>query len=120
MKHDHRLGISSVNLVTRHLRLEPNDPEKLQAAIAEVDQLRGVDSVSFNEEKKRLDFVYDASRLCIDCVEEILIKHEVEVSHDWWTRFRQEHYRFVDQNMKDNAHHESWSCHRSSSGTNGN
>lgn len=116
MQDEHRLGVSPVNLVNRHLKLAPNDPEKLQAAIAEIDQLYGLDSISFNEKTQRLDFAYDASRLCIDCVEDILTQHAVEVSHDWWTRFKEGHYRFVDQNVKDNARHEPWSCHQSPPG----
>ena len=117
MQDEHRLGVSTVNLVKRHLKLKPSHSEKRQAAVAEIDQLYGLDSVSFNESKQRLDLAYDASRLCIDCVEDILAKHAVEVSHDWWTRFKEDHYRFVDQNVKDNARHEPWSCHQSSQGT---
>jgi len=45
-------------------------------------------------------------------VEEILTKHGIQPRHDWWTHFKEEYYRFVDQNVKDNAQHEPWSCHR--------
>ncbi|WP_176475863.1 hypothetical protein [Halomonas salipaludis] len=51
------------------------------------------------------------SRLCLDCVEDILDKYAVEISRGWWNRFKEEHYRFVDQNIKDNAKKEPWSCH---------
>jgi hypothetical protein len=54
---------------------------------------------------------YDASRLCIDHIEAILARHAIEISHGWWTRFKEDHYRFVDQNIKDNASKEPWSCH---------
>ena len=114
---EHRLGVSEINLVTRHLKLEPNDEVSIRAAVADIDQLYGLDSVTFDEKKWRLDLAYDASRVCLDCVEDILKKHAVEISHDWWTRFKEEHYRFVDQNVKDNANHEPWSCHQSPPGS---
>ena len=114
---DHRLGVSEINLVTRHLKLEPNDEVAIRAAVADIDQLYGLYGVSFDEKKWRLDLAYDASRVCLDCVEDILMKHAVEISHDWWTRFKEEHYRFVDQNVKDNANHEPWSCHQSPPGS---
>ena len=110
---EHRLGVSEVNLVTRHLGLlRPTEAEEVNSAIAEIDQLYGLDEVTFDEKSVRLDFSYDASRLCIDCVEEILTKHGIQPKHDWWTHFKEDYYRFVDQNVKENARHEPWSCHR--------
>ena len=115
---EHRLGVSEVNLVTRHLKLETvKDEQALEAAIADIDQLYGLDSVSFNADRRKLHLAYDATRLCLDCVEEILEKYALAVSHDWWTRFKEEHYRFVDQNVKDNARQEPWSCHQTPPGS---
>ena len=109
---EHRLGVSEVNLVKRHLKLEEAPLDKIQLAIEEIDKLYGMDSVSYDDTSRVLNMAYDASRLCIDGIEEILKKHGVEVSHDWWTHFKEEHYRFVDENVKDNAEHEPWSCHK--------
>ncbi|RCV89664.1 cation transporter [Billgrantia montanilacus] len=109
---EHRLGVSGVNLVMRHLKLNPVEKPSMDAAIAEIDQLYGLDSVFFDAKRRKLQLAYDATRLCLDCVEEILDKYDIEVSGDWWTRFKEEHYRFVDQNVKDNARQEPWSCHR--------
>lgn len=110
--HEHRVGVSEVNLVTRHLGLEePVDADKLESAMGEIDKLFGLDEVAFVEESARLDFSYDASRLCIQCVEDILDKYDIKIKQDWWTRFKEDYYRFVDQNVKDNAKHEPWSCH---------
>jgi len=114
---DRRLGVSEINLVTRHLKLVPCDEAAIQAAIADIDQLYGLESVSYDSRKSRLDLAYDATRICLDCVEDILRKHAVEVSHDWWTRLKEEQYRFVDQNVKDNATHEPWSCHQKTHGS---
>ncbi|MYL24328.1 cation transporter [Halomonas alkaliantarctica] len=108
---EHRLGVSKVNRVTRHLKLDTHDMEAAHAAVADIDTLYGIDSVSFDEAKRKLHLAYDAGRLCLDCVEDILEKHAIEISHDWWTRLKEEHYRFVDQNVKDNAKQEPWSCH---------
>lgn len=116
---DHSLGVSEINLVTRHLKLEPSDEENIRAAVADIDELYGLDSVAFDSKKRRLDLEYDASRLCLDCVEEILERHTVKISQGWWNRFKEEHYRFVDQNVKDNARQEPWSCHQTPPGGKG-
>jgi hypothetical protein len=111
MRNEHRLGVSKVNLVFRHLKLEPSNQQDLHSAIAEIDHLYGLDKVSFDASKRMLNLAYDASRLCIEGIEKILARNSVEISHGWWNRFKEEHYRFVDQNIKDNAAKEPWSCH---------
>ena len=108
----HRLGVSEANLVSRHLKLADVDSKGIASAVGELDEIYGMDKVSFDESSRVLDVAYDASRTCIDCIEEILSKYHVEVSHDWWTRFKEGHYRFVDQNVKDNAVHVPFSCHK--------
>lgn len=115
---EHRLGVSEVNLVNRHLGLlKPVNAENLSAAIAEIDQLYGLDEIVFEQKHAELTFSYDASRLCIQCVEDILANHAVQPKQDWWTQLKIDHYRFVDQNVKENAKHEPWSCHRTPSHT---
>ena len=109
---EHRPGVSEVNLVVRNLELIVADSSTMAAAIADLDQTYGMDSVSFDDGTQVLNVAYDASHTGIDCVEEILAKHGIDVSHDWWTRVKKGHYRFVDQNVKDNVSHEPWSCHK--------
>ncbi|MCD6007837.1 cation transporter [Halomonas sp. IOP_31] len=111
MPSEHRLGVNEVNLVIRKLKLKPGDQQDLQSAIAEIDQLFGLDKVSSDDSKRMLHLAYDASRLCIEGIEQILTRHGIEISQGWWNRFKEEHYRFVDQNIKDNAAKEPWSCH---------
>ena len=111
-KKEHRLGVSEINLVVRHLKLEPADQNNLQAVVAEVDQLYGLDAISFDEKSHVLNLAYDASRICLDGIEDVLKKHGVEVSHDWWTHFKEGYYKCIDGNVKDNANHEPWSCHQ--------
>ena len=108
---EHRLGVSEVSLVVRHLKLETTTKETLEQALAEIDQVYGIDAVSFDEKSHVLNLAYDATRTCIDGLEEILKGHEIEVSHDWWTHFKEGYYRFVDQNIQENAKTEPWSCH---------
>ncbi len=111
MHSKHRLGVNEVNLVKRKLKLEPSDHQILQQAVEEIDQLYGLDSVAFDEKNRILRLAYDATRICIECVEDILSKHNIAISQGWWNRFKEDHYRFVDQNIKDNAAQEPWSCH---------
>ncbi|MES1942257.1 hypothetical protein T5B8_18553 [Salinisphaera sp. T5B8] len=111
MNKEHRLGVSAVNLVKRHIKLASVNQTNLAQAVADIDQLYGMDSVALNQEKQCLDLAYDASRLCIDCVEKVLARHEIAIKQNWWARLKEDHYRFVDQNVKDNARHEPWNCH---------
>jgi len=46
---EHRLGVSEVSLVVRHLKLETTTKETLEQALAEIDQVYGIDAVSFDE-----------------------------------------------------------------------
>ncbi len=108
----HRLGVDEVNLVFRHLKLEDIVVADLETAVNEIDAMYGLDAVSFDEKTSTLNLAYDASRVGLGQVEEILEKHNVVVSHDWWTHFKEGYYKFVDQNVKDNAKHEPWSCHK--------
>ena len=108
---EHRLGVSKLNLVIRHLKLEPTEQDTLYSAISEIDLMYGLDAISFDEKKYVLNLAYDASRICLDGIEDVLKKHNIEIHHDWWTHFKEDYYKFVDQNIKDNAKHQPWSCH---------
>jgi hypothetical protein len=100
---EHRLGVSEVALVVRHLKLVDTSGHDMAEVVREIDTIYCLDSVHYENASHTLHIAYDASRICIDCIEKVLQKHEVEVSHDWWTRFKEGYYRFVDQNVKDNA-----------------
>lgn len=115
-KKEHRLGVSEVNLVVRHLKLDPKGVGNIQEAISEIDSLYGLDGVSFDEKSQVLNLAYDASRLCLDGIEDVLAKHHIEVGHDWWTHFKEGYYKFVDENVKDNAGRDPRSCHQSPPG----
>jgi hypothetical protein len=40
-----------------------------------------------------------------------------DISHDWWTNFKEGYYQFVDENIRENAKHKPWSCHSSPPGS---
>lgn len=108
----HRLGINEANLVRRKIKLLQRDKEVVSPAVHEIDTIYGVDDVRFNPDSGRLTLEYDATRLNLDCVEEVLDRHGLEEDQGWWSRYRRSHYRFVDENIKDSALHEPFSCHR--------
>ncbi|GAA3977131.1 cation transporter [Allohahella marinimesophila] len=109
---EHRLGVSEENLVGRHLKLESWEEDALKLAMAEIDAMLGIDAISFDRDSDTLHLAYDAARLCLESLETILEKHQLVVSHDWWTQFKEGYYRFVDENIADNAKHAPWSCHQ--------
>lgn len=110
--HEHRLGVEKVNLVVRHLKLQPCSSETIGEAMSEIDQLYGIDAITFDEKSHVLNLAYDASRLCLEGIEDMLAQRGIEISHDWWTHFKEGYYKFVDQNIMDNSKHEPWSCHK--------
>ncbi|SFT35057.1 hypothetical protein [Halomonas saccharevitans] len=110
-KREHRLGVSEATLVTRTLKLKPHESWRMEAAIAQVDNLFGMDKAFYDDELSQLRLAYDAQRLCIDDVEKVLERHGVDISSGRWNRIKEEYYRFVDQNVKDNAKQKPWSCH---------
>ncbi|SFG53002.1 cation transporter [Neptunomonas qingdaonensis] len=108
----HRLGVCEVNLVVRHLRLDKITVANKDLILAEIDAIYGIDNVSFDDKSAVLNIAYDASRCHLDGIEEIIRQHGADVAHDWWTHVKEGYYKYVDQNVKDNAAHEPWSCHK--------
>ena len=108
----HKFGVNENSLMIRNLRLEGAVEENHQLIVQEIDHLLGVDAVSINASESLLNVAYDATKRQLDEIEEIVRKHECDIAHDWWTHFKEGYYKFVDQNVKDNASHEPWSCHK--------
>lgn len=111
-KRQHRLGVCEVNLVARHLKLEQPDEKRLASAIARINDLFGLDCVSFDAPSNVLNLAYDATRVSIEDVESILEEFEIEIGHGWWTHLKERYYRATDENVKENAQAEPWSCHK--------
>lgn len=109
--HDHRPGVSEASLVTRKLKVMPGAAGQISAAVSEIDTLSGLDGVSYDPGHRKLHLAYDAKRLGIDDIEAILARHGVDISPGRWNRIKEDYYRFIDQNVKDNARQKPWSCH---------
>jgi hypothetical protein len=113
---DHRVGVREINLVVRNLRLSNVTHDNINALIEEIDQLFGLDEVSFNKSKEMIHLAYDAANLNLDGIEEVIKKHGVGIHDDWWTHTKEGYYKFCDENVKDNFEHEPWSCHKTPPG----
>ena len=113
---DHRAGVREINLVKRTLKLNTESVKKVREAINEIDRLVGLDSVAYDSDQNLLSVAYDASKVDLNVIEEKLGKFGIEINNGWWTHLKEEYYKFIDQNIKDNAEHTPWSCHRSPPG----
>ncbi|TWX54645.1 cation transporter [Colwellia hornerae] len=109
---DHRVGVRENNLVVRNLKLSNVTEKNISALIEEIDQMFGLDEVSFNPKDGSIHLAYDAVNLNLDGIEEVIRKHEIDIHDDWWTHTKESYYKFCDQNTKDNFTHEPWSCHK--------
>jgi len=111
-KKEYRLGVEEANLVKRQLRLLAASDDAISAAMGEIDEIYGVNEIGFDEKSRNLSVSYDATRICIQCVEDVLSKHNIALDQGWWNRFKEKYYRFVDENIQANAKHEPFSCHK--------
>jgi len=114
----HRVGVTEENLVLRHLKLCNTDEAKISAIVRDIDATFGVDAVSFEQAKQTLHIGYDATHCELDGIENIIKINGADISHDWWTNFKEGYYQFVDENIRDNAKHKPWSCHAQPPGSN--
>ena len=109
---DHRVGVRESNLVVRNLRLSNVTDENIDALIAAIDQMFGLDEVSFNRKQQTIHLAYDAVNLNLDGIENVIRKQGVDIHNDWWTHTKEGYYKYCDQNVKDNFEHKPWSCHK--------
>lgn len=114
--HDHKPGVKDVNLVRRKLQLSGVSEQAAALLVVELGQLFGMDRVRFDASKSSLVFSYDATHCSLDRVEEKVRQHGASFDTGWWSRIKCSYYRFVDQNVKDNAAHEPHCCNRPPAG----
>lgn len=114
---DHRIGVREVNLVVRNLRLTNVTNENIDLLISEINEMFGLDEVSFNQKEQSIHLAYDAANLNLDGIEGVIKKHGADIHDDWWTHTKESYYKFCDQNVKDNFVHEAWSCHKTPPGS---
>lgn len=109
---EHKPGIHEQFLKTRRLKLGDLPAEQRATLVADLDQLCGVNDVSFDAEKHVLTVEYDVTKACLDVVEEVVDKHHGTLTTGWWSRFKEGWYRFTDNNIRANSTHEPLSCHK--------
>ncbi|PKG80812.1 hypothetical protein CXF85_22150 [Colwellia sp. 75C3] len=113
---DHRVGVKEANLVIRNLRLTNVVDANRNALMEDIDHQFGIDEISYNSTDACLYLAYDATNINLEGIEDIIKKHGADIHNDWWTHTKEQYYKFVDQNVKDNAKHVPWSCHKPPSG----
>ncbi|KEA62282.1 hypothetical protein ADIMK_3572 [Marinobacterium lacunae] len=109
---DHRPGVKEANLVTRTLKLTTRDETDIAALVDEIERIFGMDSVNYDAATAILSCAYDATHCSVDRVEAVINKHGAGFANNWWNRTKRGYYRFVDQNMKDNAGYEPHCCNK--------
>jgi hypothetical protein len=109
---NHKVGVKEQNLVVRNIKLSELDEQNQAALLDAIDHTFGIDAVAFNQEKNTLHLAYDATNINLDGIEDIITQHGAEIHDDWWTHIKEDYYKFLDQNVKDNAEHKPWSCHQ--------
>lgn len=112
------VGVSELNLVSRHLKLDYITAENQSVLLTEIDQIHGVDTVSYNEKKQMFNVAYDATLTNLEKIEQIITRYGGDIADGWWNHFKESYYKFVDQNIKDNAEHVPSCCHKPPAGLN--
>ena len=98
--------------VVRHIRVASCSPDTLRRLNAECEHESGQAVFELERHGRQLKVSYDASHTGLDEVEAILNAHHLVLAPGWWPRVRRGWYQFVDQNVRDNAQHEPWCCHK--------
>lgn len=109
---DHKPGVKELNLVSHRLKLAGLSEKAATTLVDELGQLFGMDRVTFDARTSCLFFAYDATHCSLDKVEERVRQHGARFDDGWWNRVKCSYYRFVDQNLRDNAAHEPHCCNK--------
>jgi hypothetical protein len=102
-KLEHQTGSCAINLLVRHLMLTGVNWQNLNAIINAIDNVFEVDSVQYDEKTATLHLTYDVSFCELDGLEEMLIQHDVGISHEWLTPLEKAHYPFMDENIREHT-----------------
>ena len=108
----HKPGIHEKYLMKRQVKLDRASPDALKEIVLALENRPAVAAVSLNEKKLRIDIAYDASVESLDHILAVMEEHGGDIAHDWWSNLKAGWYRSTDENIKDNATHEPWSCHQ--------
>ena len=111
MKTKHKPSVNENYLVKRSLKLEGDSDIPWDQIESEIDQLMGIDEVHLDKTNHSITIAYDASFKSLEDIEKVLEQHFLKTAGDWWTGVKKSWYEYSDDNMKENAKHEPWSCH---------
>ncbi|WP_340676562.1 cation transporter [Paraglaciecola sp.] len=100
---EHQTGSRAINLLVRHLTLTGVNRQNQNAIINAIDNVFDVDSVQYDENAATLHLAYDVSLCELDGLEEMLIQHDVGISHEWLTCLEKGHYPFIDENIREHT-----------------
>lgn len=103
---DHRPGVKEINLVYRYLKLEGVKQSNKDKIIESIDSVIGVETVSYDEQHSLLTLAYDATQCELDDFESLLQHFGADIDSGLWTKLKEGYYKFIDQNVKDNAEHD--------------
>lgn len=84
------------NLVVHHLQLEPASEQDIKAAVEEIQACFCCDKVCFDSQRHVLNIAYNASRHDLPGINILLSKHNLHISHDWWTHSREGYRCLID------------------------
>ncbi len=109
-EHSHLAAEGST--VRRILELLPAADTQIRAAQEAVQQWPGVAAMTYDPVLRRLMLRYDAGHVDLNQIAALLAAHQLQLGGGWWRRWCYGYYRFVDSNIKDNAHHQPQCCHK--------
>ncbi len=90
-----------VNLVVHHLKLNCTNMADIQSALTEIATCYPCDKVCFDAQQQILQIAYDTSRLNEAGIPALLLKHHIEVNHDWWTHSRQGYDNLIGRDKEE-------------------
>jgi len=95
--------------VSRRIAVASGSPEQLRQAIQRLRAMAPVVDVELDRQN-RLRVAYDASRLGMREIESLLDRLGIMPRHGFWSSLKQEWYRFLDDNARDNARSGGGAC----------
>ena len=93
--------VFKVRLVVHHLKLNCTNEADIQSALTEISTCYPCDRVWFDEPQQILHLAYDTSKLNEKGIRAMLLKHHIEINHDWWTHSRPGYDNLVAQGRKE-------------------
>lgn len=107
---EHKPGIHEAFLVKRKLKLAGLHPDQIAELEAKFGELIGVDRISFQANPMLMRVAYDASQTDMNSLLQLLAEDGVEPDAGWWTQFKLNWDRQIDDNIKANAKHQPHCC----------